>query len=265
MSDAAIACDVCIVGSGAGGAMLAEGLAERGVRVVMLEAGGHHTKKDFDLQEGHAFPMLYQDRGGRATADLAITVLQGRAVGGGTTVNWTTCFRTPDRILQHWQQAHGLPDLQLGPHFDAVEARLSIAEWPEERANANNRKLLEGCRKLGWQARALRRNVKGCANSGYCGLGCPVDGKQSQLVTTIPAALAKGMLLLPDCEVERLIVSDGRIRTVHARRGGVEVVVQPKVTVLSAGALGSPAVLLRSGLNANQRRSEEHTLNSSHT
>jgi choline dehydrogenase-like flavoprotein len=252
-SEGVLTCDVCIVGSGAGGGMLAEGLVERGLRVVMLEAGGHFTKKDFDLQEGHAIPKLYQDRGGRATADLAITVLQGRAVGGGTTVNWTTCFRTPERILTHWQRAHGLPDLQLGPHFDAVETRLSIAEWPEDRANANNRKLLEGCRKLGWEARALRRNVKGCANSGYCGLGCPVDGKQSQLVTTIPAAVARGMQLLSDCEVQRLEVRDGRVQAVHAKRAGQAVVVQAKVTVLSAGALGSPAILLRSGLNDNGR------------
>jgi choline dehydrogenase-like flavoprotein len=85
---------------------------------------------EFDLQESNAYPMLYQESGGRATSDLAITVLQGRSVGGSTTVNWTTCFRTPDRILEHWRAEHGIEGLDpqmLRPPFEALEARLSIA------------------------------------------------------------------------------------------------------------------------------------------
>ena len=192
-ADVAEACDVCIIGSGAGGGILAAGLMERSLDVVMLEAGGYHTRRDFDLHEQTAFPMLYQGRGGRSTVDLAISILQGRSVGGGTTINWTTCFRTPERILAHWQAHHGIEGLDaasLAPHFEAVEARLNIHTWPEAAANANNRKLLDGCRKLGWEASPLRRNVKGCANSGFCGMGCPVDGKQSQHVTSIPDAVA---------------------------------------------------------------------------
>ena len=263
-ADEEVRCDVCIVGSGAGGAVLAAGLVERGLEVVMLEEGGHHTRSEFDLQEAHAFPMLYQERGLRATADLAITVLQGRGVGGSTTINWTTCFRTPEAIFEHWRRAHGVEGIDgqtLAPHFDAVEERLSIHEWPLALANANNRVLLDGCRALGWTVAPLRRNVKGCVNSGYCGMGCPVDGKQSMLVTYVPDAVDRGMSLWVHARAERIEVSGGKVVAVHAsaldpatdRPTGRRLVVRPKVFVSSAGAINGPALLLRSGLNANGR------------
>ncbi|AKU93259.1 GMC family oxidoreductase [Vulgatibacter incomptus] len=259
--DADVSCDVCIVGSGAGGATLAAGLVERGMRVVMLEEGGHHTKSEFDLQEGTAYPMLYQERGMRATADLAITILQGRAVGGSTTINWTTCFRTPDSILDHWREHHGVDGIDLGPHFDAVEERLSIHEWPIERANANNRVLWDGCRKLGWEARPLRRNVRGCASTGFCGMGCPLDAKQSMLVTYVPDALERGLSLYVNTRAERLEVEKGQVTAIHCvaldpgtdQPTGRRIVIRPKVAVSSGGAINGPALLLRSGLNRNGR------------
>ncbi|HWV39172.1 MAG TPA: GMC family oxidoreductase [Vulgatibacter sp.] len=263
-SDESVRCDVCIVGSGAGGAVLAAGLVERGLSVVMLEEGGHHTKSEFDLQEAHAYPMLYQERGMRTTADLAITILQGRSVGGSTTVNWTTCFRTPDSIFDHWRRVHGVEGIDastLAPHFEAVEERLSIHEWPLELANANNRVLLDGCRALGWEVAPLRRNVRGCANSGYCGMGCPVDGKQAMHVTYIPDALEDGLSLCVNARAERIEVSGSKAVAVHAsaldpatdRPTGRRLVVRPKVLVSSAGAINGPALFLRSGLDVNGR------------
>src|SRR5215472_3994957 len=91
-------CDVCVVGSGAGGSVLAHELVTRGLRVLMLEEGGYHTRREFDLTEATAFSKLYQELGNRTTDDLSITILQGRSVGGGTTVNWCSSFRTPRRI-----------------------------------------------------------------------------------------------------------------------------------------------------------------------
>jgi choline dehydrogenase-like flavoprotein len=263
-SDMEHECDVCIVGSGAGGSVLAAGLVARGLRVVMLEEGGYFTRDDFRLRESQAYPMLYQDRGTRATADLAITVLQGRAAGGGTVVNWTTCFRTPDRILAHWQEVHGIEGLDaatLGPHWDAVEERLGIQTWPEEQANPSNRALLEGCRALGWEATPLRRNVRGCYDSGYCGMGCPTGGKQDMVRTYLQDALDQGLILHVDTKVERLVEEGGRIVRVEAqtldransRPLGPSVTVRPKVAVAAAGAIGSPALLLRSGLDRNGR------------
>lgn len=252
-------CDVCIVGSGAGGAVLAQRLVAQGLDVVMLEEGPRVSRRDFTLQEGDAYPMLYQERGTRSTSDLGITILQGRSVGGSTTVNWTTCYRTPERILAHWREHHGLTLTtdQLLPHWESVEARLNITPWHLP-PNPSNHKLAEGCAKLGWEHHVTRRNVNGCMNSGYCGLGCPVDGKQAMHVTYLPDAVAGGLHIYADTRVQRLEVQGNRVVAVHGEvveRGtdnhgtGRSVVIRPKVTVSSAGAINGPALMLRSGLD----------------
>jgi choline dehydrogenase-like flavoprotein len=259
-ADVDVHCDVAIVGSGAGGAVLAAGLVERGLTVIMLEEGGYFTNRNFDLQEGHAYPALYQEGAKRATADLAIAILQGRAVGGTTVVNWTTCFRTPSRILDHWRSTFGIEGWDratLDPHWDEVEERLNIREWPFELVNANNQVVWDGCTKLGWGPELLRRNVNGCANSGYCGVGCPVNGKQSMLVTYLPDAVANGLIVYADCRAQTLETNDsGRVVAIRAvvlergREAATErtVVIRPKVAVVSGGAINSPALLLRSGI-----------------
>ena len=256
--------DVVIVGSGAGGSVLAARLTAAGLRVVMLEAGPWVTKEQLTLREEDAFQGMYQDRGTRFTGDGSIGILQGRVAGGGTTVNWTTCYRTPDRVLEHWAKVHGVTGLSsaaLEPHFDAVEGRLNIAPWPVELANANNQKLLDGAKKLGWQAAPTKRNVKACANSGYCGMGCPVDAKQAMHVTYLPDALADGLTLVVNCPVDRLERQGARMTGVKGRAhlpaagraAGQEVTVAAKTVVVSAGAINSPALLLRSGIDAKGR------------
>ncbi|HUJ24693.1 MAG TPA: GMC family oxidoreductase [Myxococcales bacterium] len=238
--------DVCVIGSGPGGAMVASRLAAAGAKVVILEEGGLHTRAEFDMQEATAYPRLYQERGNRATADLSIAILQGRAVGGGTVVNWTTSFRTPDHVLEHWQKTEGseLTPAVLAPHFAEVEQRLNVQKVDLDDTNANNRAVWDGCTKLGWQVDTTRRNVRGCLRTGYCGMGCPVDAKQSAALTYLPDAVARGAVLKPDSRAERIAVRDGRAVAVEGRGFSIE----PDVVVLSAGAINSPAVLLRSGI-----------------
>ena len=253
--------DVCIVGSGAGGAVLAEGLVSRGRSVVMLEEGGYHTKAEFDMQERRAFTSLYQEQGGRATGDQSIAILQGRAVGGSTVVNWASCFRTPDRILRHWESAHGVTGLTaevLRPHFEAVEKRLNIQPWPLDQVNLNNRVLWDGAKKLGFSAGLIPRNVRGCFNSGYCGMGCPVDAKQSMHLTFLPDAVEKGLILYANCRAERVQMGGKRVEAVYGvvmdphadRLTARRIVIRPKAAVLSGGAINTPALLLKSGINA---------------
>ena len=105
---ATLSADVVIVGSGAGGAVTAAVLARAGFDVLVLEEGGHHTRADFKMREDINYPMLYQESGARATKDLGVTILQGRAVGGTTVVNWTTSFRTPAHVYEHWKRAHAV-------------------------------------------------------------------------------------------------------------------------------------------------------------
>ena len=256
--DLALEADVVIVGSGAGGGVTAEILAQAGLAVVIVEEGPLKSSGDFRMREREAYPQLYQESAGRQTKDKAITILQGRSVGGSTTVNWTSSFRTPPGTLAHWREAHGLvraTQAGLAPWFARMEERLSIAPWPVA-PNENNDLLRRGCEKLGIPAAAIRRNVRGCWNLGYCGMGCPTNAKQSMLVTTIPAALARGATLVHRARVERLVASGGRIAAAEARGiahsgaqpGPHRLRIAARHVVLASGAIGTPAVLLRSGL-----------------
>ena len=254
--DIAIECDVAIVGTGAGGGVTAEILATAGLDVVMIEEGGLHGSDDFKMREGEAYPALYQESGSRKTLDKGINILQGRSVGGSTTVNWTSSFRAPPETLAFWQSRFGLAGLdegQMAPWFEHMERRLGIAPWPVP-PNENNAVLARGAQKLGLSHALIRRNVRGCWNLGYCGMGCPTNAKQSMLVTTIPAALDRGARLLTRTRVDALRWRAGRIEAIDARAmatsgvdaGPQRITVRARHYVLAAGAIGSPAVLLRS-------------------
>jgi choline dehydrogenase-like flavoprotein len=249
--------DFAVVGSGAGGGVAASVLAATGAKVIVVEEGGHYTKSDFNMQEAWAYPALYQEHGNRTTDDLAIMILQGRNVGGGTTVNWTSSFRTPAPTLRLWAERHGVGDIDaatLEPHFAAVEARLDVGPGNPDDVNANNRKLHEGASKLGWQPELIRRSVKGCARLGYCGMGCPLDAKRSSRTTFLADAIAAGADLYSDCRVRLVETDRGRASAVIAdvldrasdRPRGRLIVHARKGVVLAGGAINTPALLLRS-------------------
>ena len=249
--------DFAIVGSGAGGAVAAAVLTAAGAKVAVVEEGGHYTRDDFNMQESWAYPALYQEHGNRATDDLAIMILQGRNVGGGTTVNWTSSFRTPPATLRLWAERHGVTDIDeatLAPHFAAVEARLDVGPGNPDDVNANNRKLMDGAGKLGWKPELIRRAVKGCARLGYCGMGCPLDAKRSSRTTFLADAIAAGAYVYTDCRVKLIETDRGRAKAVVAEvldpatdqpRGRL-IVHARKGVVLAAGAINTPALLLRS-------------------
>src|SRR3990172_1425868 len=251
----ALSADVVIIGTGAGGGVTAEVLSKAGLKVVMLEEGGYYTAKDFRMLEGVSFTRFYYDVGARKTKDKGITILQGRMVGGSTTVNWTSCFRTPPETLAHWTKVYGLQgftEAQMAPWFDMTEKRLTILPWPIR--NSSNDVLYRGAKKLGWHVEVIPRNVRGCRNLGYCGMGCPVDAKQSMLVTTVPAALANGAMLVAHTRAESLEINGDRVVAVHAVAlkenaadpTGVKIRVEAPYVVLAGGGINTPALLLRS-------------------
>jgi len=253
---ARIDCDVAIVGTGAGGGISAEILARSGLRVLMIEEGPLKTSRDFNMREAEAYPQLYQESAARKTKDKAIGIMQGRCVGGSTTVNWTSSFRTPAATLAWWRDHYGLDDFSteaLAPWFAQVERRLSISPWLVP-PNANNELLRRGADKLGIDAPSILRNVYGCLNLGYCGMGCPTNAKQSMLVTTVPAALEAGATLCARARATRLEIEAGRVVALDIdwldaaglRPSGRRTRVRATHYVLSGGSINTPALLLRS-------------------
>ena len=256
-----IICDVAIIGSGAGAGITAELLAKAGLQVVMIEEGPLKSSNDFNQKESEAYPSLYQESAARKTQDQAINILQGRCVGGSTTVNWTSSFRTPASTLQFWQKKFGLSAYgveDLAPYFAQAEQRLNILPWLQA-PNENNDLLRRGAAQLGIATAAIPRNVKGCWDLGSCGLGCPTNAKQSMLVTAIPAALEQGAQLLTQTRAERFELANGRVTALICRVGELNgalaqsgraqkaIKIIAKHYVLAGGAINSPAVLLRSG------------------
>jgi choline dehydrogenase-like flavoprotein len=171
------------------------------------------SSSDFRMREADAYPELYQESAARKTADKAINILQGRCVGGSTTVNWTSSFRTPPAVFAFWQRQFGLQQLSveaMSSWFAVMEHKLWVRAW-ETPPNQNNKVLVAGAEKLGIPVGAIKRNVKGCWNLGYCGMGCPTNAKQSMLVTTIPAALNRGATLYTRLRAERLRFAGSRV------------------------------------------------------
>lgn len=249
---ARITCDVAIIGSGAGAGITAELLSRAGLEVVIVEEGPLKSSSDFRQLESEAYPALYQESAARKTRDKAVNILQGRCVGGSTTVNWTSSFRTPAATLAYWRDRFALPDYDvdaLAPYFDQAERRLSIGPWLAP-PNENNGLLQRGAARLGIPAAAIARNVKGCWNLGSCGLGCPTNAKQSMLVTTLPAALDRGATLLVETRADRFVLANGRVQSLvcgPAEQGaGASTRIVARHYVLAAGAINSPGVLLRS-------------------
>ncbi|MGA9962464.1 MAG: GMC family oxidoreductase [Azonexus sp.] len=255
-ADQTFEADVVIVGSGAGGGVTAELLAASGLDVIIVEEGPLKTSSDFKMLESEAYPALYQDSASRQTADKAIKILQGRCVGGSTTVNWTSSFRTPPATLQWWQTAHGLKNLSveaMAPWFAAMEQRLHVGLWPLP-PNENNAALARGAAQLGIPVAVIPRNVKMCWNLGYCGLGCPTNAKQSMLLTTIPAALTRGATLISRLRAEKLEFSGNKAVAIEGlalkpdglRTSGIRVSLRARHFVLSGGGINTPALLMRS-------------------
>lgn len=260
-----IEADICIVGSGAGGAILAQALARQGRDVLILERGEYVEPRHFSESEIEMVSRLYADGLMQQTEDWHFTVLQGSCVGGSTTVNNAVCFPPPEQVLREWNDptAHdaGLDLAELRASVKAVEALISVQrQAPGVDLNPSAPKFTEGAANLGVAPGTLdvdvvNANIEGCYGSGYCNIGCPWGKKLSMLETALPRAQAEGpgrVRILAECEVDRLFALSGKPRHVTGLRAkfpdGRAVRVNADTYVLSAGAVGSSYLLQRSGL-----------------
>jgi choline dehydrogenase-like flavoprotein len=243
--------DVCVVGAGAGGAVVAAELAEAGARVIVLEQGPEHDADSFTARPLEMMARLYRDGGQIATlGNPPIGLPLGRGLGGTTLVNSGTCFRTPPAVLERWRTEFGLEldEASLRPCFERVEEILSIGEVTPELAGRNAAVMKRGAERLGWSHGYLRRNAKGCVGSGVCAFGCPTSAKQHTGITYLPRARAAGASVLTGANVQRVRVSGGRATGVDALCGGRSLEVHAPTVVVAAGTIHTPLLLRRSGL-----------------
>jgi choline dehydrogenase-like flavoprotein len=250
--DTNLDCDVVIVGSGAGGGAAAGVLAGAGLDVIVVESGGYYDDRDFDGSEFKALSQYYMGAP-TATHDHSVGLIAGSCLGGGTVVNYSTSFRTPDEVREEWA-GHGVPAFTSDEYtasLDAVWERLGVNQEHNE-PSTRERKLQEGCVKLGWHVDAMPRGVRRCAQGrecGYCGLGCRVGAKQSVVKTWLSDAQQAGTRLLVGTRVSRVLAEGGLARGVSARtRDGHRVTIHARAVIAACGAIHTPALLRRSGL-----------------
>src|SRR5947209_8848180 len=250
--DERLECDVVIVGSGAGGGTTAAVLSSAGLDVIVVEAGEYYDDEDFDGSEYTALSQFYMGAP-QASHDQSVGLLAGSCLGGGTVINYSTSFRTPDDIRQEWA-SHGVPAFTSDEYtqsLDAVYERLGVNQEHNE-PSTRERKLQEGCVKLGWHVDAMPRNVRNCAQGkecGYCGLGCRVGAKQSVVKTWLSDANAAGTRLITGTNVERVLIEGGAARGIAGRTTeGHHLTVRARAVVAACGAIHTPALLKRSGL-----------------
>src|SRR5207244_8622977 len=258
--DTTLTCDAVVVGSGAGGGVVAGELSAAGKEVIVLEEGGYYNEADFNQLELAMMRKLYYQGGFAATADAAIALIAGGCLGGGTVVNYTTSFRSPDWLREEWANRYGLKSFagdEYAASMDAVYERLGV-NLSHSRVSARERVLERGMRRLGWHAAYMPRNVQGCtqdARCGYCGYGCQIGAKQSTLKTYLLDAYRQRARIVVHCTVDRVLMEDGRAAGVRAtvRQPGMPaftLIVRSRAVVAAAGAIGTPALLLRSGVRA---------------
>ncbi len=241
--------DVVIVGSGAGGGVVAARLSEAGLSVVVVEAGGHRPERLMPVSEGEAWREMFLDRGATSTDDLAITILAGATLGGGTTVNWTTAIGPPGWLRDEWALEHGVEGL-LGKQTDADIARLSaeLGIMPPTVVPPKERTILDGAWSLGWEADVSPRDAGPCTECGGCTFGCQRGSKRSGLRAHLAAAHARGARILVDARVARVHHRDGSVTGVSGRLAPNDrpFAVRAQQVVVAAGALRTPVILERS-------------------
>ncbi|GAA5935270.1 hypothetical protein JCM10213_003990 [Rhodosporidiobolus nylandii] len=268
--------DTLVVGSGAGGGVVAAELASKGWKVLVVEKGEYVKPDDMAGTQREGFRRLYESGGLMATEDGGLNLLAGSTFGGGTTVNWSASLRPQNFLREQWAKQHDLPHF-LSPDFaDSVETvckRMGVSDEHSEH-NAANRILVDGCLKLGYPVSKIPQNTAGHAHPcGFCGFGCPFTEKQGGTVVWLREAAENGAKFLTETTVERLLfasspsASSPTVDTLHryapsARRkhcigalvrdrdGKVAIVRARQAVVVSAGSLHSPAILMRSGLTS---------------
>lgn len=251
--------DVCVIGSGAGGAVVARELAAAGHSVVLLERGGYYEGRDMNQRDADMVPLLWKNGGFNFDDSMSIAIAQGECLGGSTVINDAVCFDTPPRVRAEWRELGvDFTDAEWADHHARLRAMIHVTRVTEDELNRNNRMLRAGAEKLGLRDHwANERNCVNCLQCGFCHDGCHYETKQSMLVTYVRDALRRPeaeVRAYCNCSADRLEHTDGRVTAVEGRfldADGKErhtIRVNARLVVVAAGAIASSFLLLRSGI-----------------
>jgi choline dehydrogenase-like flavoprotein len=252
-------CDVVIVGSGAGGAVAAATLAEAGLDVIVLEAGGHYDRDSYPSDHLEAIAELYRD-GGLTIAEgrPPIPVPVAKVVGGTTVINSGTCFRAPDPVLADWKGRFGIPWAEdMADDYAEAEEALHVTQLDPETMGRNGQLAMEGAAAIGASGAPIHRNAGSCVQCSSCPFGCEIDAKRGMHVSYLPRAVAAGARVRAGVEAERILVEDGRAVGVRCSAGAGPrrrpfTVRARRAVIAAGGAFGTPELLQRSGLGGRQ-------------
>lgn len=246
--------DVCVIGSGAGGSLMAYEAARRGLSTLVLERGPEISAEQMGADELRMIPALYKDGGLQTSASHDLFILQGSCVGGSTVLSNMVLLRMAPHVLQRWQnEGLDISAEQLRQSYEDVEQELGASRVERENVSKSALKFRQGAAELGLSASWMNKALGDCKGCGLCNVGCPLGTKRDARATHLKWARDAGARVLPHADVRRFARSRGRVTAVEARlgRGREPLRVRARLFVLAGGAIGSSALLLASGLRQN--------------
>ncbi|PRP95201.1 GMC family oxidoreductase N-terminal domain-containing protein [Enhygromyxa salina] len=249
-----------MVGSGPGGAYLAHRLASSGRSVVLIEVGPVVRTRDFQKDAGATLSRYFFEGGLRRTnGNLFMPTMQARCLGGGSVFNSAICMRAPQFAVDKWRIDHGVVGADtetMAPHYERVEAFMGVREVQPEVQGRRNEMFRAGCEAIGATATVISRNEEGCRGSSQCFTGCPTRAKKSLDVRGVPEMVEAGGRVYTSVRADTLIMDGDRVRGVEGvaiepitGKLGERVRITAKCTILAAGAIASPVIMQRSGID----------------
>jgi choline dehydrogenase-like flavoprotein len=249
-----LTCDVCVIGSGAGGSVVACRAAQAGRSVLLIERGPYVRPSQMNDCEIEMIPLLYKDGGLQMNTGMDMFILQGTCVGGSTTLSNMVMMRAPQDVLASWNRFGA--DLELASlvsSYETIEREISASEADIAQTSESTMRFIEGARSLGLSPQRMRKALGDCRGCGNCNIGCVFNAKRSALATYVPWAESHGARVLAETEVERIETRGRRAVAVHVRagKGRESQRIVAKQVVVAAGAINSSSLLLKSGLRKN--------------
>ena len=255
LSSKNLACEVLVIGSGAGGATVGNELVKAGFDVLILEEGVSAPAENAPATLSESFMKIWR-LGGMTLAkgSTLVSYAEGKCVGGSTEINSAIFQKTPDELIAKWSDTYHIkgfsPDI-LSPLYSEAASIVNASLTPGD-LGAHSEILRMAGEGQGWEVRSLDRGQRKCVGTNHCSIGCPTGAKQSMSSSVLKEYTKRGGRLISSCRVSRLIKGTDGVDGVNAVitdvvGNTVPVVIRAKHVFVCGGATQTPSLLLRSG------------------